>query len=89
MSAEPSSDGLFAGPLGAELARRVLDAARAARELLGMAADGSADPDPEALPGLIAGLGALLDDDGALAAHPCGAPPRRRGCARAACAGCS
>jgi len=69
MSSEPATDDLFSGPLGAELARRVLDATRAARELLGQPPAGGEDPDPEALPGLIAGLGALLADDGALRAH--------------------
>jgi LuxR family transcriptional regulator, regulator of acetate metabolism len=71
MSAGPPTDELFSGPLGAELARRVLDATRAARDLLGLppaAADEAADP--EALPGLIAGLGGLLAGDaGALDAH--------------------
>jgi LuxR family transcriptional regulator, regulator of acetate metabolism len=70
MSAEPSSDELFAGPVGAELARRLLDATRSARALLGAVADDGDDPDPEALLGLIAGLGRLLgDDDGTLDVH--------------------
>jgi len=69
MSAEPPGGDLFAGPLGAELARRVLEATRTARELLGLP-DGDDAPDPDALPGLIAGLGRLLPDAAdELAAH--------------------
>jgi DNA-binding CsgD family transcriptional regulator len=70
MNAQPSDGDLFAGPLGAELARRVLEATRAAEALLGVAANGGEAPDPDALPGLIAAVGALLgDSDEMLDAH--------------------
>ena len=59
MSAQPATGDLFAGPLGAELARRVIEATRAARELLGAPPADERSPDPEALPALIAVLGGL------------------------------
>jgi DNA-binding CsgD family transcriptional regulator len=65
VSAQPPDDDLFAGPLGAELARRVLEATRSARALLRETPQDSGRPDPQALPGLIAGLGRALGDGGA------------------------
>jgi DNA-binding CsgD family transcriptional regulator len=69
MTGNAAAAELFEGPLGAELARRVVEATRAACALLGQPAP-AASPDPDALPALIAGLGGLLrDGDERLAEH--------------------
>jgi len=70
VSAQPPGGDLFAGPLGAELARRVLDATHAARALLGEPEPAGELPDPDALPALVEALGGLLGEgDVALAEH--------------------
>ena len=58
MSEATSSAELFAGPLGAELARRASDVARLAHGLVGAPRAADATPEPAELPGLIDGVAA-------------------------------
>lgn len=79
MSTQPPAGGLYAGPLGAELARRVLDATNAARALLGARPPASGVAGPEEVAELIASLAAALGENaGELEAHRQGLDRVRR-----------
>ena len=79
MSTQPPVGDLYAGPLGAELARRVLDATNAARALLGARPPAAGVAGPEEVAELIAALGAALGEGaGELEAHRQGLDRVRR-----------
>ena len=79
MSAQSPAGDLYGGPLGAELARRVLDATNAARALLGARPPAAGVAGPEEVAELIAALAAALGEDASeLEAHRQGLDRVRR-----------
>ena len=79
MSTQRPAGDLYAGPLGAELARRVLDATNAARALLGARPPVAGVVGPEEVAELIAALAAALGEGaGELEAHRQGLDRVRR-----------
>ena len=79
MSTQTPAGDLYGGPLGAELARRVLDATNAARALLGARPPAAGVAGPEEVAELIAALAAALGEGaGELEAHRQGLDRVRR-----------